>query len=286
MFVTTNRYHGSMSERERLKDNFEQRLPRRKKQNNASCDIDVVLTTFSYFSGNKADDRVFLRRFDYDYMVVDEAHVLKNPDSNAYQNIDKLETAHRLLLTGTPVQNSPKELMSLICFLMPLFKNGSKSSWDDEDGKKNDGGASMLEHFVSLEAEGDNKSDDTAYKKLKHLFAPFVLRRRKEDVLSQSMPPKVRFQDLRQVLFTSTRTESHTIYRRAKYFVCPWIRQCARCTIRFWRLISSPKTRKLYLEMRQTGFIFSQPYGRLRITPFCCEKGMSPKVPSSTSPHI
>jgi SNF2 family DNA or RNA helicase len=179
-----------MAAREQLRIDLERQLPRRKKQNNAACDVDVVLTTFSYFSGQKADDRMFLRRFDFDYMVIDEAHVLKNPDSNAYQNIDKFETAHRLLLTGTPVQNSPKELMSLICFLMPLFKTANKASWD-EDGKKNDGGASMLEHFVSLEGEGDANSDEAAYKKLKHLFAPFVLRRRKEDVLSQSMPPKV-----------------------------------------------------------------------------------------------
>jgi SNF2 family DNA or RNA helicase len=188
------RYHGSMVEREEKRLDYESRLPRRKKENNASCDIDVVLTTFSYFSGCKDDDRNFLRRFSYDYMVIDEAHTLKNPDSNAYQNIDKLETLHRLLLTGTPVQNSPKELMSLICFLMPFFKSASKSGWEDDEGKKNDGGVSMLEYFVSLEkkGKGGENSDAAVYRKLKQLFAPFVLRRKKEDVLSQSMPPKVR----------------------------------------------------------------------------------------------
>jgi SNF2 family DNA or RNA helicase len=126
-------------------------------------------------------------------MVIDEAHTLKNPDSNAYQNIDKLETSHRLLLTGTPVQNSPKELMSLICFLMPFFKSGNKTGWEDDEGKKNDGGLSMLEYFVSLEkkGKGGESSDEAIYRKLKQLFAPFVLRRKKEDVLSQSMPPKV-----------------------------------------------------------------------------------------------
>jgi SWI/SNF-related matrix-associated actin-dependent regulator 1 of chromatin subfamily A len=70
---------------------------------------------------------------------------------------------------------------------MPLFKP-TGAEWDDEDTKKNDGGARMLEYFVSLEG---GKSDEEAYRKLKQLFAPFVLRRRKEDVLSQALPPKV-----------------------------------------------------------------------------------------------
>lgn len=179
-----------MARREELRFDLERRLPRKKKEVKVKGDVDVVLTTFSYFSGNKADDRKFLRRFDFDYMVVDEAHCLKNPDSNAYQNLDRFDTAHRLLLTGTPVQNSPKELMSLICFLMPLFKTAGKAGWDDDENK-NDGGASMLEHFVSLEGGGsDAMSDAAAYRKLKQLFAPFVLRRGK-DVLSQTMPKKV-----------------------------------------------------------------------------------------------
>jgi SWI/SNF-related matrix-associated actin-dependent regulator 1 of chromatin subfamily A len=80
--------------------------------------------------------------------------------------------------------------MSLICFLMPLFKNAGSAGWDDDENK-NDGGARMLEHFVSLEGgAGDAMSDEAAYRKLKQLFAPFVLRRGK-DVLSQTMPKKV-----------------------------------------------------------------------------------------------
>ena len=48
----------------------------------------------------------------------------------------------------------------------------------------------MLEHFVHLEAA--KGGDAAAYRKLKQLFAPFVLRRKKSDVLSQIMPPKTR----------------------------------------------------------------------------------------------
>lgn len=87
---------------------------------------------------------------------------------------------------GTPVQNSPQELMSLLCFLMPLFKRQNNSDEEDDGGKK------MLEHFVTLSKEAQNSAESTAFTKLKQLLAPFVLRRRKITVLSQLLPPKVR----------------------------------------------------------------------------------------------
>lgn len=158
-------------------------------------------------------------------MVVDEAHCLKNPKGQRYKNMDAFNTERRLLLTGkaneyclfhafmrqstshlnnakcltferflgTPVQNSPKELMSLLCFLMPLFSREA-SSFDEDN--KNDGGARMLEYFVRLEAtdKRTNKavSQEESYRKLKHLLAPFVLRRCKDEVLGQWLPAKKR----------------------------------------------------------------------------------------------
>jgi SWI/SNF-related matrix-associated actin-dependent regulator 1 of chromatin subfamily A len=75
---------------------------------------------------------------------------------------------------------------------MPLFSR-SKGGFDyGEEETKNDGGESMLQHFVSLESNDLSKDDanEAAYKKLKQLFAPFVLRRRKVDALKQLLPPK------------------------------------------------------------------------------------------------
>jgi SWI/SNF-related matrix-associated actin-dependent regulator 1 of chromatin subfamily A len=88
--------------------------------------------------------------------------------------------------------------MSLLCFLMPLFDRKTKSSkrkrgYDNDSDDENDGGERMLEYFVQLEGGSD---DDKAYRKLKQLFAPFVLRRKKEDVLSQILPPKTREVDI------------------------------------------------------------------------------------------
>ncbi|EED86431.1 helicase-like protein [Thalassiosira pseudonana CCMP1335] len=185
------KYYGTQNERQEIQEDMRRWLPGSKVKD----PLDVVLTTFSYFSSEKGDDRSFLRKFKFDYLVVDEGHTLKNPKGLRYKNLNKFSSTHRLLLTGTPVQNSPKELMSLLCFLMPLFDTKAKSSKRkgeyDDDGDGNDGGERMLEYFVHLEGGGAG-SDETAYRKLKQLFAPFVLRRKKDDVLSQIMPPKTR----------------------------------------------------------------------------------------------
>jgi SWI/SNF-related matrix-associated actin-dependent regulator of chromatin subfamily A containing DEAD/H box 1 len=81
--------------------------------------------------------------------------------------------------------------MALLCFLMPLFSRKTTNEFEEEETYK---GESMLQHFVSLEGKNAAKeqvsSHEFAYRKLKQLFAPFVLRRRKKDVLSQILPPK------------------------------------------------------------------------------------------------
>ena len=92
------RYHGSMVEREELREKMRRYQPGGP---NSGRPLDVVLTTFSYFSSEKSDDRSFLRKFQFDYLVVDEAHCLKNPHGARYKNLDKFDTSHRLLLTGT-----------------------------------------------------------------------------------------------------------------------------------------------------------------------------------------
>jgi SWI/SNF-related matrix-associated actin-dependent regulator 1 of chromatin subfamily A len=104
--------------------------------------------------------------------------------------LDRVPTKHRLLLTGTPVQNSPQELLNMLCFIMPLFSRGHKDSLDDDDNNKSVGDR-MLQHFVDENMQ-QNGDEQIAYKKLKHLFAPFVLRRKKCDVIAQLLPPKER----------------------------------------------------------------------------------------------
>ena len=117
--------------------------------------------------------------------VIDEAHNLKNAKSTRYKMLDKVKSEHRLLLTGTPVQNNPQELLNMLSFIMPLFSSAGKS-FDDQDNYTEQ----MLKHFVDDNIE--NGDEQTAYKKLKQLFAPFVLRRKKDEVIAQLLPKKER----------------------------------------------------------------------------------------------
>lgn len=104
------KYHGSLVEREDLRAELRKYLPSKNGMAKQHLHpIDVILTTFSYFSGEKTDDRSFLKKFQFDYLVVDEAHCLKNSRGQRYRNLDKFETSHRLLLTGTILVTSKNE---------------------------------------------------------------------------------------------------------------------------------------------------------------------------------
>jgi len=87
--------------------------------------FDVVLTTFE---GVRACMNKLLS-FKWEYIIVDEAHKLKNEDSQISKRLRQLDSRYRLLLTGTPLQNNLHELWSLLNFLLPeIF-----SSSDDFD---------------------------------------------------------------------------------------------------------------------------------------------------------
>jgi SNF2 family DNA or RNA helicase len=126
-------------------------------------------------------------------MVIDEAHCLKNQKGARFKNMDRINSKRRLLLTGTPIQNRAAELVALLCFLMPIFAEaGSSSGWDDNDSKD----SRMIEYFRRLESTSKgskSKSENTPMiKQLKQLLAPFILRRKKDDVMNQMLPPKMR----------------------------------------------------------------------------------------------
>jgi len=83
-----------------------------------------------------------LRKVKWHYIVIDEAHKLKNDESQISKVIRKLETDRKLLLTGTPLQNNLKELWSLLNFLLPeifdssdLFDNWFEN-YEIEEGKQ------------------------------------------------------------------------------------------------------------------------------------------------------
>ena len=91
--------------------------------------FDVVITTYEALKiCNYA-----LSKYQFNYAVFDEAHKIKNSEAEVAIIARRLKTQHRLLLTGTPLQNNIGELWSLLNFLMPkLFQSKDNfNEWFD-----------------------------------------------------------------------------------------------------------------------------------------------------------
>uniref|UniRef100_W5KJ44 Chromodomain helicase DNA binding protein 2 n=1 Tax=Astyanax mexicanus TaxID=7994 RepID=W5KJ44_ASTMX len=125
--------------------------------------FNALLTTYEIL----LKDKSVLGNINWAFLGVDEAHRLKNDDSLLYKTLIDFRSNHRLLITGTPLQNSLKELWSLLHFLMP-DKFESWEDFEDEHGKGRDNG----------------------YQSLHKVLEPFLLRRVKKDV-EKSLPAKV-----------------------------------------------------------------------------------------------
>ena len=82
-------------------------------------DISVILTTYTLFSNSSSqslDDRKWLRSFNFATMICDEAQGLKNEQSSRHKNLASMKTDHRILLSGTPMQNNIGELLAVLKF--------------------------------------------------------------------------------------------------------------------------------------------------------------------------
>ncbi|VDO08581.1 unnamed protein product, partial [Brugia timori] len=133
--------------------------------------MNVVLTTYEILLKDKARwlkaYKSFLGSFEWAVLAVDEAHRLKNDESLLYRSLFEFTTNHRLLVTGTPLQNSLKELWALLHFIMPE----KFDSWSEFEAEHHD---------------SDHKTIASLHRKLQ----PFLLRRVKKDV-EKSLPAKV-----------------------------------------------------------------------------------------------
>jgi len=131
---------------------------------------DVVVTSYEVVIIEKAA----LRKFSWQYIVIDEAHRIKNEQSALSREVRRLDSGHRLLLTGTPLQNNLHELWALLNFLLPdVF-----SSAEDFD-----------HWFAGGDSSGQGVQQNAVHK-LHSILKPFMLRRVKADVASE-LPPKI-----------------------------------------------------------------------------------------------
>ncbi|CAF3491008.1 unnamed protein product [Fusarium graminearum] len=164
-------YYGSQEER------------KRKRQGWNNDDIwNVCITSYQLVL---QDQQVFKRRR-WHYMILDEAHNIKNFKSQRWQTLLGFNTQARLLLTGTPLQNNLTELWSLLFFLMPA-ENGVGGFADLQE---------FHDWFAKPESQilesGREQMDDEAraiISKLHKVLRPYLLRRLKADVEKQ-MPAK------------------------------------------------------------------------------------------------
>ena len=127
--------------------------------------FNVIMTSYEMV----CKDRNFFEDIVWSNVVVDEAHRLKSDDSLLYQVLTQMDSHHRLLLTGTPLQNNLKELWCLLNFLR-LPEIDDWPSFEEDYGTPED------------RASG--------YVKLHSLLKPYIIRRLKKDV-EKSLPPKV-----------------------------------------------------------------------------------------------
>ncbi len=129
---------------------------------------DVVLTTY----GIIRLDIDLLSSFRFNYVVLDESQTIKNPNSNISRSVKKLSSKHKLILTGTPLENSTMDLWSQMTFINPGLL-GNQSFF-------------RKEFLIPIE----KKNDLDKNKKLYSIIKPFILRRHKSQVATE-LPEKV-----------------------------------------------------------------------------------------------
>lgn len=138
----------------------------------------LILTTPGVLS-SKVDRGNFFRKLHFDYLIYDEAHGVKNSGAQKFQDIYRgLQVDHRLLLTGTPVQNSLRELGNLLTLLLA-------------QNKIPDGVRKPPRHREALAAieELNDLVERGVLRTLQVRAAPFILRRLKKDVM-KDLPAK------------------------------------------------------------------------------------------------
>ncbi|KAG7991412.1 hypothetical protein I3843_02G074300 [Carya illinoinensis] len=165
-------YAGPPEERRSL---FKEKIVHRK--------FNVLLTTYEYLMNKH--DRPKLSKIHWHYIIIDEGHRIKNASCKLNADLKHYQSSHRLLLTGTPLQNNLEELWALLNFLLPNIFNSSEdfSQWFNKPFQSN----------------GDNSPDEALLSeeenlliinRLHQVLRPFVLRRLKHKVENQ-LPEKI-----------------------------------------------------------------------------------------------
>ena len=154
------------------------------------ADYDVVLTSY----GIVRLDTELLAGYKFDYVILDESQAIKNPSSTTSQAVRQLHSKHRLILTGTPVENSTMDLWSQMSFINPGLL-GTQAFFRKE----------FLKPIEKDQDEGRTR-------RLHALIKPFILRRHKAQV-AKELPAKTE-----QLSYCQMTDEQAHAYEETKSF--------------------------------------------------------------------
>ncbi len=156
----------------------------RSKKTDVFSEYDIVLTTY----GTLLSDIGKLKKFDFEYIFLDESQAIKNPDSMRYKAARLLQARNRVVLTGTPIENNTFDLFAQFSFAVPgIF--GSVKRFRDE-------------YSIPI----DKFKDIGRARELQEKINPFLLRRTKKQV-AQELPDKTEM-----VLYCEMGEEQRKIY--------------------------------------------------------------------------
>ncbi len=153
-------------------------------------DYDLILTSY----GIVRIDIDLLSRYRFDYVILDESQAIKNPSSHITKAVMQLDTANRLILTGTPLENSTVDLWTQMSFINPGLL-GSQSFFRNE-------------FQIPIEKHHDEAKTGRLY----GLIKPFMLRRNKSQVATD-LPEKVE-----SVLYCDMSVDQAAQYEEAKSY--------------------------------------------------------------------
>ena len=158
----------------------------RRKEHDLFDQHDIVLTTY----GTMLRDIEFLRSYRFHYAILDESQAIKNPRAKTARAARMLNADHRLVMTGTPVENTTFELWSQFAFVLPGLLGGVEY---------------FRKEFANpIEREGDG---ETAAR-LRKLIYPFILRRTKAQVAPE-LPPRTE-----RLIYTDLVPAQRRLYNR------------------------------------------------------------------------
>jgi SNF2 family DNA or RNA helicase len=149
---------------------------------------DIVITTY----GITRVDVEILKNFYFNYIILDESQNIKNPSSKSFKAVKALKSRNKLILSGTPVENSVADLWTQLTFLNPGLL-GTQAFFNEE-------------YVQAIE----KKKDEEKARKLQAIIKPFVLRRTKEQVASE-LPSKTE-----QVFYCNMSEDQAAYYEKTK----------------------------------------------------------------------